>query len=275
MGTSSSYGGPKGKNPLLPNDFDENGNSIEIPSESSNNDNNVQHINNADTKLWKTVKSLTSKLINGSVKNKRDVFSKYVKAHGGAKKAAFSAKAGKATAKKLGGFLSVISKQGIHDTFKKYGIDYENKSVEEVLSEIVNKIAPTGKTKEEVVARNAIIDVIESIYEYYEDVEKNNGNLSLLENLNEEQFNDIMRKYISAYIFQRFLNDLESRFEEYAKNTGTALEIENDIKEYISGVVDNKLQGTNFTNFDYSDENIIQTIGNIYEECYKVIEDIL
>ena len=210
--------------------------------------------------------------INDSVKNKREVLSKYVKAHGGAKKAASSAIAGKTTAKNLGGFLSGISEQGIYNTFKQYGIDYEGKSVEEVLSEIVNKIAPAGKNKEEVVARIAIIDVIEALYE---EIEKNNGDLSLLENLNEEQFNNIMRKYISTYIFQRFLNELESRFEKHAKNAGTALEIENDIKEYISGVVDNKLQGTNFTNFDYSDENIIQTIENIYEECYEVIEDIL
>jgi len=276
MGTSSSYGGPKGKNPLLPKDFEDNGLSAENGTENQNNIEDNQANNNIsisqNTELWKTVKTLTSKLATGTVKNKRSVLSKYVKAHGGARKAASSAKAGKATAVKFGSFISGISSNGIQKTFSQLGIEYEGKSVEEILSEIVNKIAPTGNTKEEVVARNAIIDVLEILYE---EIEKHDNDLTSLEKLNEKDFNNVMRKYISSYIFQRFLNDLESRFEKNAENTDSALQIENDIKEYISGVVDNKLKGQNFAKYDYSSTTIQGVIENIYIECYEVIEDIL
>ena len=273
MGTSSSYGGPKGKNPLLPNDFDDNGSNNGSASENLNNIEDEQTtINSPNTQLWTTAKTLTSKLIKGSVKKNRPVLSKYVKALGGAKKAASSAKAGKVTAIKLGSFISGISSKGIQETFKQYGIEYEGKTAEEVLPEIVNKIAPTGNTKEEVVARLAIGDVIDVLYE---EIEKNNGDLNSIETLNNEQFNDIMRKYISAYIFQRFLNDLESRFEENAKSMGSTLQIENDIKEYISGVVDNKLKDKDFAKLDFSSTTIHNIIENIYIECYEVIEDTL
>ncbi len=273
MGTSSSYGGPKGKNPLLPKDFEDN---------DKNNDNNTldskdnAEINspntNNNTELWKTVKALSSKLAKGSVKNYRKVLSSYVRAYGGSKKVASSAKAGKTAAIKLGGFLSGISQQGVQKTFDKYGIEYEGKNIEEVLSEIVNKIAPSGNTKEDAVARNVIIDVIDALYD---EIENSDDDLDALENLDDNSFNHLMQKYISSYIFQRFLNDLESRFEKNAENTGSALQIENDIKEYISGVVDNKLKGQNFAKYDYFSTTIHGVIENIYIECYEVIEDIL
>ena len=273
MGTSSSYGGPKGKNPLLPNDFDDNGNDNENPLKNSKNNEDEQPKNiNPNTELWKTVKTLTSKLVKGTIKNNRTVLSKYVKAHGGAKKTASTAKAGKATTKNLGGFLTGITQQGIKDTFQQLRIDYENKSVEEVLSETVNQLAPSGNTKEEVIARNAILDVLENLYE---DIEKNDGDLTILEKLNDEKFNNLMRKYISSYIFHRFLSDLESRFEKNAKSTESALQIENDIKEYISGVVDNKLKGQNLATYDYSSDKIQGVIENIYFDCYEIIENIL
>ena len=273
MGTSSSYGGPKGKNPLLPKDFEDNDKNNDKNTSDSQNDAEIDLPNiNDNTERWRTVKTLSSKLAKGSVKNYRKVLSSYVKAYGGNKRAASSAKAGKTTAIKLGGFLSGISQQGVQKTFNKYGIEYEGKTVEEVLSAIVNKIAPSGNTKEEAVARNAIIDVIDALYD---EIENSDGDLNILENLDDNSFNNLMQKYISSYIFQRFLNDLESRFEEYSKSTESALSLEKEIKEYISGIVDNKLKEQNFSKIDYSSDSVIQTINKIYADCYDVIEGAL
>ena len=44
-------------------------------------------------------------------------------------------------------------------------IDYVGKSVESLLSEIVNFISPNSDTKEDIVARNALIEVECKMYE--------------------------------------------------------------------------------------------------------------
>jgi hypothetical protein len=271
MGTSSSYGGPKGKNPLLPNDFDDN----ETPSDNPA----AQHIQpsedtekNPNTILWQNAKTQISKLIKNSNRNTISALSSYVKAHGGTNSAASSATSGRMTTVKLGRVLSSISSQGIQNTLKQFKIEFMGRSVDEVLGDLINKIAPTPNTKEDTVARNALLDALEILYE---EVDENNDDINFLDNLDEEKFNAVMNKYIASYIFQRFLNDLESRFEEYAQNEGSALNIENEIKEYISGVVDNELKDQNMSLLDYTSETVMEIINKIYTDCYSVIEGVL
>lgn len=271
MGTSSSYGGPKGKNPLLPNDF--NGN--ETPSENPD----AQQpqplkdtAKNPNTVLWQNAKTQISRLIGGSNRNTNAALSSYVKAHGGASKAAYSAISGKTTTAKLGGFLSSISSQGIQNTLNQFKIEFIGRNVAEVLGDLINKIAPAPNTKEDAVARNALLDAVEILYE---EVAENNDDINSLNNLDEEKFNTVMNKYIASYIFQRFLNDLESRFEEHSQNEGSALKIENEIKGYISGVVDNELKDRNMPTFDYTSIAVLKIINEIYADCYSVIEGAL
>lgn len=271
MGHQSSYGGPKGKNPLLPNDFDDNDTSSGNP-DSQQIQPSEDTEKNSNTVLWQNAKTQISKLIRDPSRSTKSAISSYVKAHGGASNAAKTATSGKSTTAKLGGFLSNISSQGIHKTLTQYEIEFEGRSAEEVLSELINRIAPVPETKEDSIARNALADAIEELYEV---VSENDGNLEILDGLDENKFNNVMRTYISSYIFQRFLNDLESRFEEYSKSTGSALSLERDIKEYIFGVVDNKLKEQNFSKIDYSSDSVIQTINKIYADCYDVIEGAL
>jgi hypothetical protein len=271
MGTSSSYGGPKGKNPLLPDDFNDD-ESTSPDNQDNSQDQSPESIDQTPTELWKNAKTQISKLIGGSVKNTGSTLSAYVKAHGGARQASASAKAGKTTTVKLGGFLSSMSSQGFNNTLTEYGIDFEGRSAEEVLSDLINKIAPSPNTKEDAVARNALLDAMEILYE---EIAESDNDLNVLDNMDKDKFNDVMNTYISSYIFQRFLSELESRFEEHATNTGSALNIENNIKEYISGVVDNKLKDQNLSRLDYSADTVNRIISEIYTNCYDVIEGAL
>lgn len=271
MGTSSGYGGPKGKNPLLPDDFDGNGTQSEspdaqqpqLPDDTEKNPNTV---------LWQNAKTQISKLIGDLNRNTNSALSSYVKAYGGSRKAAYSATSGKKTTAKLGGFLSSVSSQGIQSTLNQFKIRFIGRSVTDVLGDLVNAIAPAPNTKEDAVARNALLDAMEILYE---EVAENDDDIKSLDDLDEEKFEIVMNKYISSYIFQRFLNDLESRFEEHSQNEGSALNIENEIKEYISGVVDNELKGRNISTLDYTSDAVLDIINEIYKDCYSVIEGAL
>ncbi len=271
MGTSNSYGGPKGRNPLLPNDFDGN----ETPSENPDAQQSQppeDAAKNPNTVLWQNAKTQLSRLIGDSTRNLNAALSSYVKAHGGARQAAISATSAKTTTAKLGGFLSSLSSQGIQNTLNQFKIEFIGRDVEEVLGDLINKIAPAPNTKENAVARNALLDAMEILYE---GVTENNDDINSLDNLDEEKFNTVMNKYIASYIFQRFLNDLESRFEEYSQNAGSALNIEAEIKKYISGVVDIKLKDHNMSTFDYTSTTVLKIINEIYTNCYSVIEGAL
>ncbi|MGR3178800.1 MAG: hypothetical protein ACUZ8E_12160 [Candidatus Anammoxibacter sp.] len=123
MGTSSSYGGPKGKNPLLPNDFDGNGTPSENP-DSPQPQPPEDIAKNPNAVLWQNAKTQISRLIGDSNRNTKSALSSYVKAHGGAKKAAYSAISGKTTTAKLGGFLSSLSSQGIQNTLNQFKIEF-------------------------------------------------------------------------------------------------------------------------------------------------------
>ncbi|MDY6861916.1 MAG: Qat anti-phage system associated protein QatB [Thermodesulfobacteriota bacterium] len=269
MGTSSSHGGPKGKNPLLPDDF------IDAPENAPDDDNvqsNPKPQNNPETELWGNAKRQVSQLINNSDRKIGPALSSYVKAYGGGKGASSTAISGKATTIKLGNFLSSISSQGIQNTLSQYNIDYIGRPFQEVLSDLVNKLSPSPNTKEDAVARNALLDTVEIIYN---EIDANDGSIEILDNLDDKKFNNIINTYISAYIFQRFLNDLESRFEMYASNEGSALQMEKQIKDYISGAVDNKLIKNDFSTIDFSSNLVKRIIDEIYNDCYSVIEEAL
>lgn len=106
-----------------------------------------------------------SQFINGSTNNKGRIASNYVRASGGSSVASSRAVSGRNTTVNLGRFLSSILRDGIYRTLESLQIDYVGKSVESLLSEIVNFISPNSDTKEDIVARNALIEVECKMYE--------------------------------------------------------------------------------------------------------------
>lgn len=276
MGTSSSYGGPKGKNPLLPTGFEDEfsgsdtNDSQTTPPDTNDNQATTPDVQvNPETEKWRNAKSQISKLIKGTSGNTGGAVSSYVSALGGARKAAGTAYSGKSTTAKLGGLLSRVSSSGFRSTLDHYNIDYHERNIEEVLSDLVNKLAPSPDTKEDSIARNALLDVMEILYDK---ISENDGNLDLLDQLDKETFNEMMEAYISFYIYERLLSDLESRIEIYAQDSQSALDIEEKIKEYIKGNVKNKLNDKDFSEIDYNANSIQEIIEQIYSDCYEVIE---
>lgn len=269
MGTSSSYGGPKGKNPLLPDDFqsdssdasdnapDDNGNSSDQDKSKKNDNDKLK------PKLWTNVKNQVSRLVANPSNDFKKPLSSYVNAHGGSQGATASAKAGKKTTAKLANFISLTKNHGFTKTLTQYSIQYENRSAHDVLSELVNKLAPAPNTKEEAVARNALLDTLDFLYL---EIEKSNGDIESLDHMDLNMFDNLINTYISAYIFQRFLSELESRFENNSSNENSAFELEEIIKDYICGVVDNVAK-----KYTFSSTDIHQVIDDVYTDCYEVI----
>lgn len=292
------YTGPSGS-PLLPDDFKDTIPSPDSPAthdspaESDNinhegndnsdgsNDNNIgsnqnddnpyQQNGNSNEGNWTSAKNLMSRYSSGSSNNYKKVVSNYVKAHGGSKNAARSASSGIRSTSGLGQFLFSSSSQGIRETLSQYKIEYEGKTAKDILTEIINRIAPIPITKEDSVARKALIRTMEVLYEKIDD-EKND--ITTLEKIDKELLNEIIPIQVESYIYERIINDLGSRIESNTSSPADAVSKEKELKEYINSKVETTLKGTDFSQMDFN-KNVSSEIENLYKQCYKVMEDIL
>lgn len=256
MGTSSIYNGPR-DNPLLPDGFE---------------DEYEEYMDMDDQDLkgsWQETKKVISQYITGTINNRGRVLRNYVKASGGAKVSANRAVSGRSSNIRLGQFLSGIVSEGIIKTLERLKIEYSGKSAEALMSEMVNVISPNSNTKEDIVAKNATIQALSQLYEY---ITENDMDINSLDYMNDEIFNEVMSSFVSNYIFEKMLNDLQSRFEKYAEDSRLALEKEKELEEYIKESVNVKLNKVTFNKLNYNDSTIDSIINNIYRECYEVLE---
>jgi len=254
MGTSSIYNGPK-DNPLLPEGFE---------------DEYKDHMENQESKgSWQEAKKVMSQYITGSINNRGRVLRNYVKASGGAGASASRAVSGRNSTVRLGRFLSGIVSEGVIKTLERLKFEYRGKSAEALLSEMVNVISPNSNTKEDIVAKNATIQALSQLYDY---IAENNMDINSIDNMNEEMFNEVMSTFVSNYIFEKMLNDLQSRFEKYAEDSRTALDKEKELEEYIKESVNVKLNKVSFDKLNYNDSGVDSIIKQIYVECYEVLE---
>jgi hypothetical protein len=281
MGTSSLYTGPS-DNPLLPEDFndstlpdstDNDDNNQEAGDEQNSNEkgNNNEQNQDSNEGTWSNAKTFMSKIASGSSKNYKRAFSNYVKAHGGAKNATKTAKSGIRSTVRFRHFLSSSSTQGIRETLSQYHIDYEGRAAKDILVDLINYLAPVPLTKEDSVARKALIRTLEILYEKIED---ENNDINTLDKIDVNVLNEMIPIQIESYIYERIINDLGSRIETNSSSPADAINIEQNIREYINSKVETALKYKNLSHMNFR-ENIRQDIESLYEQCYKVMEDML
>ncbi|MCZ2223302.1 MAG: hypothetical protein LC122_06695, partial [Chitinophagales bacterium] len=210
-------------------------------------------------------KTYMSKVASGSSTNFKEAVSRYVKAYGGSKSASKNAVGGIRTTIRLGNFVKGVSDQGFKETLDTFKIDYTDKSTKEILSELINILAPAGDTKDDAIARKALILTMEVLYEI---IEKEDLEIESIENLD---LNIIIPTYVEAYIYQKLINDLGSRIESNSKSAAEAVALEGDIKEYIHSKIEIVFTGKEIKDYNFSTKEILR----LYNQCYTVIEGLL
>ena len=286
MGTSSIYGGsPNGGsqiNPLIPADF-EDYESNDIDDENESNEGVVENEDPANENIedsidrneqdtseeysvnWTNAKSFMSKVASGKSNNIGGALSRYVKAHGGAKSASRNSVGGIRTTINLGNFVKNVSEQGLKETLDQYKIDYRDKSTKEILSELINILAPAPNTKDDAIARKSLILTMEILYDL---IDNENLDIESIENLD---LNIIIPSYMETYIYQKLINDLGSRIENNSKSAADAVRLESEIREYIHSKIEIIFKGKEIENYIFSTKEVLK----LYNQCYTVMEDLL
>lgn len=278
MGTSSMYGGPGGgpprKNPLLPPDFDPESPERPDPLPDEDRDEEDQNDNdggeesekpiqdNAPVNSWQAAKTSMAKFASGSAGSASATVSSYVKAYGGAKSASKSMPAGIRTTVRLGAFVNSIASSSFQEVLEDYKIDYNGKSATEILTQLIGVLAPTPITREDSVARKALIITMEQIYEMVETNE-----IDIME-VDATALNFIVPCYVKSFIYERLLNDLGSRVESANIEPDRAIEVEIELREYIDSKVDVVFTGRDFSTTAFTSAEV----ESLYNQCYTAME---
>jgi len=270
MGTSSSFGGPKGKSPLLPpwaTSPDNSNNDNDQDDQESSNDPTENAVSGDYSGAKRSLSRFSNDQPGYTVKN---ASRSYVKSLGGAKKASLSSSSGKRAVSSFGGFLGNVARGGIEKTLTDLGLqDLIGKSANVIFASIADAIAPIGSTNEEADARQAIIDTLDKLYDKY-DLDDNN--IQKLDSLNESDIGDALLDSIKAYIYERWLQELSLCIEKNSLTPGEALKKESDMKEHIISSVEYDFEDRNLLNMDFTKGEGKDLIENIFQEAYKTLE---
>ncbi|MFR6099155.1 hypothetical protein [Longibaculum muris] len=255
MGTSSIFNGRNDKNPLLPDDYENETNNSSSYSEKV---------------LWQTVKTDMSKYINsgGRYTSPRHIAKQYIKASGGTKRLVSQSKSGISAGVKLGTFFNSIRANGIEITFKNFGIEYSGRSVHDIFSKMINVLAPESNTKENIVAREATQEALVKLYDY---VERNNLDIQCLNEMPLELLHEALAEYVGSYIWILMMKDLGSRLEMYIENSHEAYKIESEFKDMIMSIVNVEFEKEK----DILNKDISRALKELYSSCLSVMEGII
>jgi len=170
----------------------------------------------------------------------------------------------------VGGFLSSAVRSGIQHALDSIGLrEVVGQSFDRVLARLVDELAPAGSTKEEAAARRATIEVLEFLYET---VIGEDGDLSALEQMDQETVEEAVTRSVSGYIYNRWLDELGLSIEKGAVNEAVAVRLEREVKEYVELCVALELDGKSVIEIDWGGREGRRIIDRVYRDAYALLE---
>ncbi len=281
MGTSSSYGGPTGTNPLLPDWAQPDAPDESSPQdgegtpESEKDSENTSPQPDAQPQVnFRGAKSSMTQWVNGGGGGGRSgvgrVGRNYVRARGGAGGSATAARSGRTSTARLGSFLSTVARDGLAAAAREAGLgDLTGRPAAEVFAAIANRLTPSGSTLEEAAARRAVDEALQSLYVQYDLA---NQDISALEQMDADTVRGAIKESVSEYIYQRWLQELGDRLEENAVSAQEAVRLEREVREYVSQTVQLDLQDVDVLNTDWAGQQGSGVVERIYQEAYGFLE---
>jgi hypothetical protein len=292
VGTSNSNPGPKNPGPLLPpwtppplpvpdnNDGDkdnrDNGNDSEgnrdnQPPPPRNNPQPIPiPIPVPTSNFWQTARRNLGQYTRTRERSAiRKTGSNFVRAQGGSRGAVRGSAAGISTARGLGGLLSTISTSGAVQASQRFGIQYLNRSVNALINDIVNAIAPSGSYDEDAVAREA---AAKTIFKLFDDYDVEGKGLETLEAMTAGDILNAVQLFLTNYINSRLMSLIGARLEQKSMTPDEAYDCERDVKDYVVEQVKLDLNSATLSSLDWSSDEGRRMTENIFEKAYNLIE---
>ena len=291
MGTSSSYRGPTGRNPLLPPWADgpplvpgdqqpDEGNG-ELPTDADGGsaaddtgpqDGEAQGEPAAFEPLvsWRAPKATMTQWVRGSAPVPLgSVARSYVRASGGPRGAAAASRHGRATTARIGGFLADGLRNGFAQAARNLGLqNFVGRDAQFVLASFIELLAPDGALREDAAARKAVIETMSELFRRF-DVETNG--LGALDSLDPAGMLELVQLSVTNYVNERFQQELVFRIEQGAVSEREANVLSGEVKGFIAGVVRIDLGRIDPMTFDWQGRQGAAFVERIYREAYSLL----
>ena len=147
---------------------------------------------------------------------------------------------------------------------------FRSKGAKEICSDLVNYISAPSNSKEDAVAREAAINAMSKIYQF---IENNGLDIKALDRIDNDLMDEVVATYVECYIWGRILNDLEYCLEKNSDDIEKTLQIEDEMKSYVSNVVDVAFHSVGMREKVFGNKTINAGVEKLYKKCYSALED--
>lgn len=222
--------------------------------------------------LWRTAKTNMTRWAGsrGGTGRLGAASNAYVASRGGARAAASSARSGRQASSRLGSFLGSVASRGLSETLRDIGLsDLIGKDAETVLAGICDRLVPAGNTKEEAAARRSVNEVLEDLFVQH--IEET-GDVAALERLDDTAIATAVEKSIIEYVFHRWLDDLGKSIEKGAVSENQAVELEQQVRQYVRNAVVLALDGRDVVHTRWVAGEGQRVVDGIYRDVYGILE---
>ncbi|GEM_PF-1969705 len=271
MGTSNSHTRPGGT-PLLPPWADDAPPNTP-PQDSNDNDSQVSPtpVPTLNPRALSNARSDYSGYASGHGGSLSKAVREYVRANRGAQNATRASRASKSSTSSLGGFLAGVAQRGVDQALRDIGLsDAVGSSISNVMTAVLNAIAPDGNTLDQAVARQAETDTLKELYSKFD----LNGGIDNLERMTEVDVQDALILSVSNHIFHRFVNLLEIGLQNGDVSPEQAVQAENDARYYIREKVRVDFGEIDVLNMNWKSDEATNLIENIFNQAHIILEEV-
>lgn len=194
---------------------------------------------------------------------------RYVRALGGARRAAASSTGGRRATSRFAGFLSDVARGGVADALSKLGLgSVIGRDLDSVIAAVADAVCPTAAGREDVAAREATAEALEEVFA---GAIGDGGDLMQLDSMTPEGVGRAVESMVASYIYNRWLGDLGAKIEEKAISPQAAVRVERRMREFIRDAVKIDLQARDPLTIDWRGAEGRTMMERIYREAFVVI----
>ena len=278
MGTSTAYGGPDGKTPLIPSWLDDS-----VPAASTATLDGLPLLrvpslaeppsrppipDMADSKRFQYARSHFTRFAGSGGYDRANLskaISKYISTSaGGSRQAAQRMGASRGAGARLLGFLGNAHTNGLYQALQELNLgSLAGRPVNEVLVGLADYICPQAGSIDDGIAREAYIEtIIDLTYEGLTDLEK----------IFSEQMDTVFELYVTHAIEARICNDIGTKAVTMPKDVKAAHRVEQQLRDFIRGGVSDALARERERSPHLPPERIQLFVGNVYESAFEILK---
>lgn len=278
MGTSGSYGGPSGGNPLIPSWLEgatdtttqsQDGPATAPPADGMTpNQPSETPAPEPDPNRFRGPRVNYTQFIRSGGENRAKLgraLSGYVsRSTGGASGAALRMGSSKTTSAKLANFLSVASGHGTHEALRQFNLSHlVGRNLSDVLTGLMDVVCPEGGSVDEGIARDAFVETIDSLGK---DVDIS------FDAISQEQLQAIFEIYLCKTIEARICNDIGNRSIEIASDINVIQQVQKQLFDFIKTSVSMAVDSIGSISSTVSRDKFDGYVQEVYEKSFSYLE---